>query len=76
MKPPVDHDPMRQHYRELSEFEAAQIAEIKEVGRAVYDLLGRIGESRELSIAKQSIEACVMWAVKHITNSNNGSNAA
>jgi hypothetical protein len=62
-----DPDPMREQYRELSEVEAEQMAQLKQMGRLFHQALDLLGESRELSIAKQSIEAAVMWATKHIT---------
>lgn len=73
---------MRHNYRKLSDAEAAQMDEIKDMGLAFWELLLRVGApkdtadsdvnplrlaSRELSIAATKIEEAVMWAVKHVT---------
>ncbi len=54
-------------YRVLSDEEKAQMQSIRDVGLHFHSLVGSIGESRELSIAKTKIEEAVMWAVKHVT---------
>jgi hypothetical protein len=58
---------MRHAYRVLSDAEKAQMQAIKDQGLAFHDLVGALGNSRELSIAKTKIEEAVMWAVKHLT---------
>ena len=58
---------MRHEYRVLTEGEKQQMKYIKDLGREFHDMLGRVGASRELSIARTKIEEAVMWAVKHIT---------
>lgn len=58
---------MRHGYRVLSDDEKAQMQAIKDKGLELWTLIGSIGESRELSIAKTKAEEAVMWAVKHIT---------
>jgi len=58
---------MRHAYRVLSDTEKAQMRDIKDAGLAFHDLVGSVGQSRELSLAKTKIEEAVMWAVKHIT---------
>lgn len=58
---------MRHAYRVLSDEEKAQMQAIKDAGLAFHDLVGSLGGSRELSIAKTKIEEAVMGAVKHIT---------
>lgn len=58
---------MRHKYKVLSDEEKAQMSQIKDAGLAFHDLLERIGNSREISLAKTKIEEAVMWAVKHIT---------
>lgn len=58
---------MRHAYRVLSDTEKAQMQDIKDAGLAFHDLVGSVGQSRELSLAKTKIEEAVMWAVKHIT---------
>ena len=58
---------MRHAYRVLSDAEKANMAAIKDAGLAFHDLIGGMGNSRELSLAKTKVEEAVMWAVKHIT---------
>lgn len=58
---------MRHGYRVLSDDEKAHMQAIKDKGLELWTLIGSIGESRELSIAKTKTEEAVMWAVKHIT---------
>lgn len=63
----VVNNAMRHAYRVLSDEEKALMQEIKDQGLKLHDLIGSIGGSRELSIAKTKTEEAVMWAVKHIT---------
>lgn len=58
---------MRHGYRVLNEDEKRQMQEIKDRGLSLYEMIERIGDSRELSLAKTKVEEAVMWAVKHIT---------
>ena len=58
---------MRHEYRVLTEAEKAQMKVIKSLGLNFWQVLGEIGDSRELSLAKTKIEEAVMWAVKHVT---------
>ena len=58
---------MRHAYRVLTEFEKQQMRSLKDKGLELHELIGTIGESRELSLAKTKVEEAVMWAVKHIT---------
>ena len=58
---------MRHAYRVLSDEEKAQMQSIKDAGLAFHELLGSIGTSREISLAKTKVEEAVMWAVKHVT---------
>lgn len=58
---------MRHGYRVLSDDEKAQMQAVKDKGLRMFQQIGALGESRELSIAKTKIEEAVMWAVKHIT---------
>ena len=58
---------MRHGYRVLTDEERAQMQNIKDAGLEFWKMLGQIGESRELSVAKTKIEEAVMWAVKHVT---------
>jgi hypothetical protein len=63
----VVNNVMRHEYRVLTDDEKEQMRSIKDIGKTYYDLCDRIGQSRELSLAKTKIEEAVMWAVKHIT---------
>jgi hypothetical protein len=58
---------MRHEYRILSEGEKEQMKTVKDEGERFFAYCDRIGQSRELSLAKTKIEEAVMWAVKHIT---------
>lgn len=58
---------MRQQYPALSEDEKTEMADIKRMGQEFHDYVGRLGASRELSLAQTKIEEAVMWAVKHVT---------
>lgn len=58
---------MRHEYRVLTQEEKDQMRALKDIGKTYYDLCDRIGQSRELSLAKTKIEEAVMWAVKHVT---------
>lgn len=58
---------MRHAYRVLTDDEKAVMQAIKDKGLELHDLMERIGNSRELSLAKTKTEEAVMWAVKHLT---------
>ncbi len=58
---------MRHAYRVLSDDEKQQMQAIKDTGLTFHMLIDKIGQSRELSLAKTKIEEAVMWAVKHVT---------
>lgn len=57
----------RHQYRVLNDAEKANMAAITDAGLSFHDLVARMGNSREISLAKTKIEEAVMWAVKHIT---------
>lgn len=65
--PVVGPDPMRLRYRVLTDGEKISMACVKNDLDAVWRYLDRMGQSRELSIAKTHLEEACMWAVKHIT---------
>jgi hypothetical protein len=58
---------MRQDYRVLSDVEKIQMRVMKGWGLGFYEYISKLGESREISLAKTKIEEAVMWATKHIT---------
>ena len=60
-------DVMRRKYKELNSAEKAEMQEIKELGEQFHTILGDLGDTREISLAKTKVEEAVMWAVKHIT---------
>lgn len=60
-------DVMRVKYRPLTAEEAALLRSVKGQAAALYGFLERLGESRELSLAKTKLEESVMWATKHLT---------
>lgn len=58
---------VRHEYRVLSEEEKGQMKDLKDRGLAFIEACEKIGNSRELSLAKTKMEEAVMWAVKHVT---------
>lgn len=58
---------MRQQYRVLSDAEKANMQTLKDMGLAMHNFIGSLGNNRELSLAKTKVEEAVMWGVKHIT---------
>jgi hypothetical protein len=58
---------MRHAYRVLTDQEKTDMQALKDQGLIMFQQIGALGESRELSIAKTKVEEAVMWAVKHIT---------
>lgn len=58
---------MRHAYRILSDEEKAAMQEVKDLGLHMHELIGDLGNSREISLAKTKVEEAVMWAGKHIT---------
>lgn len=63
----IDNNVMRHEYKVLSEDEKQQMLKIKDAGLGFHELIDRMGQSREISLAKTKIEEAVMWAVKHLT---------
>ena len=63
----VTNNVMRHEFKRLSDAEKADMQEVKDAGLAFWNLLDRLGASRETSIAKTKVEEAVMWGVKHIT---------
>ena len=60
---------MRHEYRVLTDAEKAHMKWIKDCGLDfILYIDNRMGESRELSLAKTKMEEAVFWAVKHITH--------
>lgn len=63
----MDADVMRMNTRVLTRDEQERMVAVKGNAASLYGLLGTLGDSRELSLAKTKIEEAVMWAVKHIS---------
>ena len=59
---------MRSQYRPLEPKEHHQMEQIKEAGLAFWEMCDKLGQSREMSLAKTHIEDAVMRAVRHITD--------
>jgi hypothetical protein len=62
----VTNSPVRHAYRTLSDAEKAQVEAVKDLGRALLDVIAA-NQGREFAIARTRIEEAVMWAVKGIT---------
>ena len=58
---------MRHEYKQLTEDDKKAMVDVKDLGLAFHDYCDKLGQSRELSLAKTKVEEAVMWAVKHIT---------
>jgi hypothetical protein len=58
---------MRHQYRPLASTDLRDMERVKDMGLAFWIVLDKLGDSRELSLAKSRIEEAVMWATKHIT---------
>ena len=63
----VVNNVMRHEYKKLSAVEKDQMQAVKDAGLAFWEMIDRIGISRDLSLAKTHIEDAVMRAVRHIT---------
>lgn len=63
----VANNVMRHEYKILDETGKAQMKAVKDAGREFWELIDKIGASRDLSLAKTHIEDAVMRAVRHIT---------
>ena len=58
---------MRHQYKILTSEEKGQMQAVKDAGLAFWEMIDRMGQSRDLSLAKTHIEDAVMRAVRHIT---------
>lgn len=58
---------MRHAYRKLDDEEKSQMVQIKDQGLNFHAFLENLGDSEELTIAKQKVREAVMWAVNHLT---------
>lgn len=58
---------VRHQYRVLGDVEKAQMLALKDAGAAFLAEIEKIGQSRELSLAKTKVEEAVFWSVKHVT---------
>lgn len=58
---------VRHAYRVLNEDEKLAMQNIKDLGQEFLDLIAKLGQGREYSIARTKMEEAVMWAVKGLT---------
>lgn len=58
---------MRHQYKVLSAVEKDQMLAVKDAGLSFWEMIDRMGNSRDLSLAKTHVEDAVMRAVRHIT---------
>lgn len=59
---------LRQEYRVLTETEKVRMRKAKDLCQTVLDFMrDELGESRDLSIARNHLETASMWIVRHIT---------
>jgi len=58
---------IRHAYRPLSDEEKLQMTEVKDIAADFISACGRIGRSRELSLAITNMQQASFWAVQHIT---------
>lgn len=63
----IVNNTMRHTYKILTGEEKAKMTSIKDKGAALLEEISRLGEGREISIAKTKVEEAVMWAVKALT---------
>lgn len=63
----IDPNVFRQEYRQLSPQEVDDMKELKAKAMDLYLFICRLGDSREIALAKTKLEEAVMWAVNEIT---------
>jgi hypothetical protein len=63
----VVNNVMRHEYKVLSDEEKRYMLVFKDFGLEFHKFCDKVGQSRELSLAKTKIEEAVMWAVRHVT---------
>jgi hypothetical protein len=63
----IANNVMRHEYKVLNDADKTAIQAVKDVGLLFHETVDKLGQSREVSLAKTKIEEAVMWAVKHIT---------
>jgi hypothetical protein len=63
----IDPNVFRQTYRPLTSQEQADMKELKAKAMDLYLFICRLGDSREIALAKTKLEEAVMWATKDIT---------
>lgn len=60
-------DPMRVRFRVLTDAEKTELGNVKIAFDALWQMVDRLGQSRDISIAKTSLEDACMRTVRHIT---------
>lgn len=63
----IANNVMRHEYKVLNDADKTAMQAVKDVGLLFHETVDKLGQSREVSLAKTKIEEAVMWAVKHIT---------
>jgi len=63
----IANNVMRHEYKVLNDADKMAMQAVKDVGLLFHETVDKLGQSREVSLAKTKIEEAVMWAVKHIT---------
>ena len=63
----IANNVMRHEYKVLNDADKTAIQAVKDVGLLFHETVDKLGQSREVSLAKTKIKEAVMWAVKHIT---------
>ena len=63
----IANNVMRHEDKVLNDADKTAIQAVKDVGLLFHETVDKLGQSREVSLAKTKIEEAVMWAVKHIT---------
>lgn len=59
---------IRKQYRELSDAEKSLIAEYKDAAVALEQVLEKLPDGREKSLALTNLEQSIMWATQGVTS--------
>ena len=64
---PAEADPMRLQYRLLTDEEKTQMGSFKSAFEKLWKKVDKLGDARDLSIAKTHLEDACMRVVRHLT---------